>query len=126
MSRRVALAAAIDVVAVIAFVAAGRRNHDEATSLTGILGVAAPFLGALVIGWLVLRAWRQPFDITYGLGLAVTTVAIGMLLRNLLWDRGTATSFVIVASIFVGGLLVGWRAIATSVESRRARIRGGS
>lgn len=121
MSRRAAVAAVIDIVAVITFVAAGRRNHDEATSLTGILGVAAPFLIGLAVGWLVLRTWRSPFDIAHGLGLTVVTVALGMVLRNLAWDRGTATSFVIVATIITGALLVGWRAIATAIATRRQR-----
>jgi MFS family permease len=123
VNRRVVLAVAVDVVAVVAFVAVGRRNHDEATSLSGILGVAAPFLIGLAVGWLVLRAWRAPFDIAYGLGLAVATVALGMLLRNVPWDRGTATAFVIVATVGIGTLLIAWRALATTLTTRYQRAK---
>jgi hypothetical protein len=41
-----------------------------------------------------------------------------MLLRNLVFDDGTAASFVIVASVFLGTFLVGWRAIAGALASR--------
>ena len=44
MSRRVAIAAAADIVCILVFVALGRRNHDEGETVDGILTVAAPFL----------------------------------------------------------------------------------
>jgi hypothetical protein len=33
------------------------------------------------------------------------------LLRNLVFDRGTAPAFVIVATIFLGVTMFGWRAL---------------
>jgi hypothetical protein len=36
---------------------------------------------------------------------------MGMLLRNLVFDRGTAPAFVIVATIFLGVTMFGWRAL---------------
>ena len=120
---RVMMATDLDVLAVVVFVLAGRRTHDEGLTVAGVAGVAAPFLIALAVGWVVLRAWRRPFDPAIGLGLAVITVALGMVLRNLAWDRGTATSFVIVAAIMVGGLLVAWRALATALLDRSPRHR---
>ncbi|MEO5898586.1 MAG: DUF3054 family protein, partial [Ilumatobacteraceae bacterium] len=47
-SRTIALAAVLDVVSVVVFVAIGRRSHDESGSVVaGIAKVAAPFLIAL-------------------------------------------------------------------------------
>ena len=51
---------AIDAVLIVGFAALGRRSHDEGSSLAGILEVAAPFLIAMAVGWLVARAWRSP------------------------------------------------------------------
>jgi hypothetical protein len=39
------------------------------------------------------------------------TAAVGMVLRNLAFDRGTALPFVIVATLVVGLFLVGWRLV---------------
>lgn len=113
MSRRAAAALAADVACVLLFVAVGRRSHDEAgNAVAGALRVAAPFLLALAVSWLVLRAWRQPMAWHTGVILWVGAAAIGMVLRGWVFDRGTATSFIVVATITLGVLLNGWRAIA--------------
>ena len=93
------------------FVAVGRRNHNEGTALDGVLTVAAPFLIALVIGWLVSRAWRQPMNLRIGTIIWASTIIVGLLLRNLVFDRGIATSFIVVTMFFLGAVLLGWRAI---------------
>ena len=87
------------------FVAIGRRNHDEGTALSGVLGVAAPFLIALGISWVGLRTWREPFNRASLVATWVITVVIGLLLRRLIFDRGIATAFIIVATITLGVLL---------------------
>ncbi len=110
MTRRAALAAGIDAAAIIAFVAMGRGSHDEGSALGGTLEVAAPFLIAAAVGWLLARAWRRPVQPRTGVVVWLTTVALGMLLRRTAFDRGTAVSFVIVATIVLGAFLVGWRA----------------
>jgi hypothetical protein len=38
------------------------------------------------------------------------TVVMGMVLRNYLFDRGTAPAFIIVATLFLGATMLGWRA----------------
>ena len=40
------------------------------------------------------------------------TVALGMVLRNLVFDRGTALPFIIVATVVTGVFLIGWRMVA--------------
>jgi hypothetical protein len=61
MDRRVPLALGIDVFSVTLFVAVGRREHERDSGIAGLIDTAAPFLIALAIAWLVLRA-RQPPD----------------------------------------------------------------
>lgn len=97
--------AIVDVVAVVVFVAIGRRNHDEGTALSGVLGVAAPFLIALGISWIGLRTWNEPFTRRSWVATWIITVFVGLLLRRLVFDRGIATPFIIVATITLGVLL---------------------
>ena len=103
--RTVITTAVVDVVAVVVFVAIGRRNHNEGTALSGIIGVAAPFLIALGISWIGLRTWREPFNRASLVATWIITVVIGLLLRRLVFDRGIAIAFIIVATITLGVLL---------------------
>ena len=119
MSRRAALAALADIVAIVIFVAIGRRNHDEGTAVDGIATVAAPFLIALAVGWIVARAWKQPMQINTAFIVWPITVAVGMVLRNVVFDRGTALPFIIVATLVLGLFLVGWRLIAARFSRAR-------
>lgn len=110
-NKRVLLAATFDVLAIIVFVLIGRRNHDEGTALRGVARVAAPFLIGLAVGWIVARAWKAPTSTTTGMVIWSVTVTVGMLVRRIVFDNGTALAFIIVASVFTGLLLVGWRAL---------------
>ena len=122
--RTVARAAVADVAAVLVFVALGRRTHDEGgNAILGALEVAAPFLIAAAAGWAVARAWRTPLDPVTGTIIWVTTVVVGMVLRRFAFDRGTATPFVIVASVATLVLLVGWRVVAQWIVGRRTERR---
>ena len=87
------------------FVALGRRNHDEGTALSGVLGVAAPFLIALVASWVGLRTWNEPFTRRSWAATWAITVIVGLLVRRLVFDRGIAAPFIIVATITLGVLL---------------------
>lgn len=118
MSRRAVIAALADIVSIIVFVAIGRRNHDEGEAVDGILTVAAPFLIALVVGWIVARAWAKPMQVESSFIIWPVTVALGMVLRNLVFDRGTALPFIVVATLVVGVFLVGWRLIVQYVSQR--------
>lgn len=114
------VAAALDVMAVLVFVVIGREEHDEGTAVGGIVETAAPFLIGLAVGWLVARAWRRPLSVVSGLVIWPTTVLVGMIVRNWGFDEGTATSFVIVTTAFLGMCFVGWRLIAQSVMRRQS------
>jgi FlaA1/EpsC-like NDP-sugar epimerase len=118
MDRRVPLALGIDVFSVTLFVAIGRREHDRDSAIAGLIATAAPFLIALALAWLVLRVWQRPTDWRIGVGICAITVAAAMLLRNLVFGDGTATSFVIVTTLFLTLLLVGWRLAYALIERR--------
>lgn len=122
-TRNVLWAMVADVIGIIVFVAIGRRNHDEGVAPTGVIETAAPFLIALLIGWLIARAWNEPLTTRTGTIIWVTTVALGMVLRKFVFDDGTATAFVIVATVFTGAVLNGWR---LAIRARVARVREGS
>ena len=116
---RVPLAVGLDVFSVVLFVALGRRTHDETGAFAAVIETAAPFLVGLAAGWLVARAWRRPAKIVTGIVIWPVTILVGMIVRNLVFDRGTATSFVVVATLFVGACLVGWRTLLRLVDQRR-------
>lgn len=111
-SRRVFLYFAFDLVAIVAFIAIGRRNHDEDPSLAGFFGTLAPFVIALALTWFIAQVWRDPLSLKSGAFVWVGTVTIGMGLRRFVFEDGTATAFIIVASVFVGSLTNGWRTYA--------------
>lgn len=117
--RRIVTAAALDVASLLLFVVIGRRNHEEGESVAGIVETAAPFLIGLAAAWLIVRAWRWPTAVLTGLAVWPITVLVGMLCRSLIFGDGTAASFVIVTTVFVGVCLVGWRAAAGAILRRR-------
>ncbi|MDQ1083678.1 MULTISPECIES: DUF3054 domain-containing protein [Microbacterium] len=122
-SRSPLLALALDVVLVVVFAAIGRATHDGDVLGPVGLGLATtawPFVAALLVGWLVARAWRRPIDVLRtGLPVWAVTVVLGMLLRALS-GQGVAVAFVIVATVTLALLLLGWRGIARTVSRTRA------
>jgi hypothetical protein len=117
--RRIGLAVGLDVFAIVVFVAIGRRNHDESGAFVSVLETAAPFLIGLAVAWGAVRAWSRPTKVVTGLAIWPITVLVGMIVRNLVFDDGTAASFVVVATCFLGACLVGWRLAFGLVERRR-------
>ncbi|HLA66027.1 MAG TPA: DUF3054 domain-containing protein [Acidimicrobiia bacterium] len=103
----------IDLTSVVVFVAVGRASHGEDAS--GFLHTAAPFLIAVVLGWVVMRAWRTPGAVRTGIGVMATTLVAGMALRHFVFDDGTALSFMVVAAAFLTLFLVGWRLAAKAI-----------
>ena len=111
-----AVALLVDALCVVVFVVLGRRNHDEGEAAAGVVRTAAPFLLALAGGWaLGARRRRPPAGLSFGLGVWACTLVLGMVLRRAVFDRGTATAFVIVATVFLGLSIVGWRLVAARV-----------
>jgi len=112
LNRGFLIAAALDVVFVVVFATIGRASHKESLSLSGILETAWPFAVGLLIGWLLTRAWRAPVRIApTGLVIWAWAVVVGLALR-LASGQGVQLAFVIVATLVLGLLLLGWRLVA--------------
>jgi len=117
--RSVRLAVVLDCCCVLVFVVIGRASHTKGESLAGIASTAWPFLAGLAGGWLAARGWRRP-DLLWpaGVGAWLGAVALGMVLR-VVSGQGTAFAFVVVALVFLGLFLLGWRTLAWVAARRR-------
>jgi len=110
----------MDVVAVLAFCAVGRRSHAEGLTVAGVATTAWPFLSGTVVGWLVSRGWRRPTAVVpTGVVVWLCTVVVGLLLRKAT-RAGIPLGFVIVAASVTAVLLLGWRAVAAAIPRRGA------
>lgn len=120
-SGQVRLAVVMDVVFVALFVVIGRASHHEAMNPGGLARTAIPFLVGLVVGWVVVVLIGQPAA-RWRAGLVVwaCTLVIGMVVR-VLTHQGVQPSFVVVAGVFLGLFLIGWRLLAGLRRRRRAR-----
>jgi hypothetical protein len=100
-----------DLVAVVVFAAIGRHTHAESEGVGGLLTTLWPFAVGVLAGWCVALAWRRrvPWSVRDAVPVWISTVVVGMVLRHLS-ERGTPLSFVVVATIFLGLFLLGWRA----------------
>ncbi|MGB3697412.1 MAG: DUF3054 domain-containing protein [Gordonia sp. (in: high G+C Gram-positive bacteria)] len=122
-ARRLALPVVADLVAIGVFVAIGRNNHDEAASVSGFLSTLWPFVAGAAIGWAIAAAVARGRDLVpaalwpAGVIVWVSTVACGMVLR-VIAGQGTAASFIVVATLATGLLLLGWRAVALLIARR--------
>ena len=117
-TRTASLAFAADVACILLFVAVGRRNHAEGVTPAGITATAWPFLVGLAAGWLLDRAWRRPTAVRpTGITVWLSAIAIGMGLR-VATGAGVAVSFIAVATVVTGVLLIGWRAAAGRLAGR--------
>lgn len=120
---RIAATAAIDLVLIVAFAALGRRTHDEGAGLAGTLTVAGPFLIGYAVAATVFRLDRAPWNVRRGALVAIVGVGLGLGLRGVVFDRGLAPAFVVVAFVAVTALLVGWRLIAQRLGTHRGDRR---
>ncbi|MEU7815865.1 DUF3054 domain-containing protein [Pseudonocardia sp. NPDC049154] len=114
------LAFAGDAVAVLVFAAIGRASHEEAGSVVGLLGTAAPFLVGAVAAWATPWVRAHPIGVTAGALVLAGSAVLGLLLRAAFTGR-LPVSFAIVATVSLAVFLLGWRGIAalTSHLSRR-------
>lgn len=106
-------ALAYDIVCVLALVIIGTRNHNEDTGVSGVLFVATPFLISVVGSRLYAFTLKKGvLSVEDGVTVVLFTVAIGMILRRFLFNRGIAAAFIIVATLFLGATMLGWRTVA--------------
>lgn len=123
--RSIVTAAVLDLVAVVVFVGIGRSTHADGVTVAGMTSTSWPFLIGAAVGWLVCVGWRRPTRIVpTGLCVWIGAVALGMALR-VIAGQGTAVSFIIVATAFLGATIVGWRLIVIAVGRLRPELRLG-
>lgn len=108
-----------DLAATLLFVIVGRATHQETPGILGLLIAWWPFAAALTAAWLVVAVLRRPVSVGQGVWIWVVTVTGGMLLRAAS-GQGTAVPFIIVATLVLGLLFVGWRAIDALIRRRRS------
>jgi hypothetical protein len=108
-----AVPAVLDVVFVVLFAAVGRRSHAEGLDVGGILRTALPFLVGTAAGWLLASVTLDtgPRSLAFGAVVVACTVVLGMVFRRVAGE-GTAWSFLVVATVVLTVLLLGWRVVA--------------
>ncbi|WP_144876899.1 DUF3054 domain-containing protein [Microbacterium sp. 1.5R] len=116
----------LDALLVLVFAVIGRASHQE--DAAGFLVTAWPFLVALLLGHLVAALLpgrpRRPWSLAWGAVVWGVTVVGGLLLRVAAGDTAQV-AFIIVATLVLGVLIVGWRAVAAALR-RRSSARASS
>ena len=100
----------MDAFVVLLFVVIGRETHDEGNALVEFFETAAPFFIGLAVGW-GLVARRKVSPPVVGVVVWASTLIVGMFVRRLVFDDGTAFSFVLVATLFLGAGMLGRRLV---------------
>lgn len=99
----------IDLVIVVVFVAIGRSTHNHGLKPSGMISTLWPFVLGLGLGWIqIIRRRRSGATLRSGLEIGVVTVTVGMIAR-VIAGQGTAVAFIIVALVFLVGLMLVWR-----------------
>ena len=97
---------AVDLLLVAVFAALGRLSHDDSFTVAGWWTTAWPFLAGTLLAWAALAAARRPpAAVTSGLVVWAGALVGGMVLRQAS-GQGTATAFVVVATLVLGAFLV--------------------
>ena len=96
----------IDLILVGVFAVIGRLSHYGTLTAGGWWTTAWPFLAGTLLAWAALVVVRRsPAAVVSGVVVWLGTLVVGMLLRHAS-GQGTATSFVVVATLVLGALLV--------------------
>jgi hypothetical protein len=122
------LSGPLDVAVLVVFVLIGRKTHAADHGVGGFFRVWWPFAAGLATAYVVTGVWLAPLRWARAVPAWLVTVAVGMGLRVGTSSHRFKVSFTIVALVFVGFGMLGWRAIAASrrfrPRSRRPLRRG--
>jgi hypothetical protein len=114
----------LDVVVLVVFVALGKRSHGEQGGIGWYGHVLWPFLAGLAGAALVTRCYgAAPTDRERRRRLVaawLVTVAVALVLRTLFEDKTLISTFVIVATVFIGLGMLGWRSVAHAWRALRS------
>ena len=106
----------------LVFVVIGRANHHAGGALAGLWYTFWPFAAGRGGRRLVGPGWAPATALMpTGVGVWLVTVAVGKALR-VLAGQGTAFAFIIVALVFLGLFLLGWRLVWRWASTRTVRL----
>ena len=89
--------------------------------MAGFVRVLWPFAAGLVIGWIGAGLYRAPMAFRRAVAAWIITVFVGVALRIVVQGHDFTPTFIVIASLFIGGCMLGWRAVVVRVSRRRAR-----
>ena len=111
------VAAVADLAVIVVFVAIGRRTHHTGSAAAGLLRVLWPFLVGLVAGWLVTGLASAPLAWRRSVPAWLVTAGVGLALRILVQGHDFKLAFTVVAFVFVGAGMLGWRGAVIGVRA---------
>lgn len=119
--RETVLAFALDVLDLVIFVSIGRSAHRHGITVSGMASTLWPFAIGLSTSWVVVELLRvRPTSLRAALIVVLSTVTVGMVLR-VIAGQGTAVAFILVALVFLGATMTGWRLAYNEVKRRHSR-----
>jgi hypothetical protein len=116
------LAPAADTVVVLVFVGVGLRSHHDESGAAAFLRVLWPFGVGLLLGYLATDLLRRPLAWARAAGAWIVIVATGEVLRLTAQHRPFRPGFLVVATLFIGACMFGWRLGAVALQRRRERL----
>jgi hypothetical protein len=120
------VAPALDLLAIVVFIAVGRDRHEVSWNLEWFFTVWWPLTVGWAVGALATRLYQRGEQTWLRLaGTIVIAVLLGGLLRTTT-GRVAYSVFTVVALAFLSLVTVGWRLIALAITRRRARTAPAS
>ncbi|WP_165068499.1 DUF3054 domain-containing protein [Marisediminicola senii] len=105
----------IDLVAVSLFIVGARWTQGDGA--LGLLLDGLPFFAGVIVGWVVMHAWRHPVTVVWtGIGVWLIAVAMAMAIR-LVVGEPVDSRFLFLTVIVLGAFLIGWRGIAWILDA---------
>lgn len=111
------LALGLDIVAIAVFALLARLAHQSAEmpfNFAGWLSTLWPFLVGVAVSWILLLTarWNAVHLWPTGVATWVVTVVVGLVIWGIRNGDVPHWSFMMVATIMSGILLLGWRGLA--------------
>ena len=105
-----------DLVVLLLFVAIGRSSHHGPSGVGYFLRVLWPFALAMLLGYIATRLVLAPLAWRRVAGTWVITIAVAEALRLSVQDRPWKPAFLVVATLFIGACMFGWRFVAARIR----------
>lgn len=121
-------AVVVDLVAIALFALLARLAHqseDMPFTFMGWLSTLWPFVGGVIVAWAVLLAAKLDGTRVAPGGIVawLVVVAVGLAIWGVRNAAFPHWSFILVASVMSGLLMLGWRGIANATARRRGADR---